>query len=33
MLMETNPDRLTMFAEQIRRITSGPGAEELPKAA
>ena len=34
MLMETDPERLTMFAEQIRRITSDHSAtEQRPKAA
>ncbi len=28
MLMETNPERLTMLAEQIRRITADHGATE-----
>jgi hemerythrin superfamily protein len=34
MLMETDPERLTMFAEQIRRITTDHNAtEQRPKAA
>jgi len=34
MLMETDPERLTMFAEQIRRITTDHSAmEQRPKAA
>ena len=34
MLMETNPERLTMFADQIRRITTDHSAtEERAKAA
>jgi hypothetical protein len=34
MLMETDPERLKMFAEQIRRITAGHRAmEQCDKAA
>jgi hypothetical protein len=33
MLMETNPERLTMFADQIRRITTDHSAAEPPAKA
>jgi len=34
MLLESDPEKLTMFAEQIRRITTDQGAtEQCAKAA